>query len=612
MNWARAALGALLALAGASAPAREAATLIRGARIFDGTGAPAAVGDVLVRDDRIVAVGAKLRAPGGGRTVDARGLTLIPGLHDLHTHLRSPALDAPDDLGKAYAAYLVDGVTSVNDFSMSGEMLAPVREMTGSGAVPAPHLQLAVRIGVPGGHGTEFGWGRFFTLEAATPRAAKLALARALPYRPDIVKVFADGWRYERSPDLNSMNEPTLAAIVAGAHSAGIPVITHTVSLDGARIAVAAGVDALGHGIGDALVDDALIALMKARGTAYIPTLAAYEPQEDRAFLPAEWRKLQPRERAREEALRAAPAQPVPELEAKRWTILKENVRRLKAAGIPIGVGTDSGVGGVYHGASALREIVWLTRLGFTPAEALEAATRVSATIIGQSGDHGRIAPGQRADLVLTGGRPDQRIDDLYDVRRVFVGGREMPLERLRRLLADDRPSPLPVHRMAGPILTGKAAGGRTDLDTLAVEGTDSGPDHSHLEVVPTEPSRLFLVAHMGSAPRPFAELQVPLTRGAIQLADAGGFAGIAFEARGAGRYSLLLDSYGLHSRDRFRAEFAAGEPGREVRIPFSALRSPDPEARLDLARLRAVAFRLEDEPGGSAWLELGKVRFYR
>ncbi|MEA3064393.1 MAG: hypothetical protein QOJ27_832, partial [Sphingomonadales bacterium] len=582
------------------------------ARVFDASGAPATVGDVLVRGDRIVAVGPRLRPPRGARTIDARGLTLIPGLHDLHTHLRSPALDAPDDLGKAYAGYLVDGVTSVNDFSMSGEMLAPVREMTASGAVPAPHLQLAVRIGVPGGHGTEFGWGRFFTMEAATPRAAKLALARALPYRPDIVKVFADGWRYGRSPDLNSMNEPTLTAIVAGAHSAGIPVITHTVSLAGARTAVAAGVDSLGHGIGDALVDSELIALMKARGTAYIPTFAAYEPQEDRAFLPAEWRRLQPRERAREEALRTAPAQPVPELEAKRWAILKENVRRLKAAGIPIGIGTDSGVGGVYHGASTLREIVWLTRLGFTPAEALEAATRVSAAIIGQGRDHGRIAPGQRADLVLTGGRPDQSIADLYDVRRVFVGGREMPLERLGRLLADERPSPLPVHRMAGPIYTGAGPGGRTDLDTLPVEGTDSGADHSHLEAVPTEPSGLFLVAHMGAAPRPFAELQIPLTPGAIQLADASGFAGVAFEARGAGRYSLLLDSYGLRPRDRFRGEFEAGDAPREVRIPFSALRSPNPAAQLDLARLRAVAFRLEQEPGGSAWLELGKMRFYR
>jgi len=605
-------LAALALLVSAGAPAQERDTLIRGARIFDGTGAPAQAGNVLVRGDRIVAVGPAVRATRGSRTVDARGLTLIPGLHDLHTHLRAPGFDAPDDLPKAYAGYLMHGVTAVNEFSVSPEMLAPIREMTASGQVVAPNLQLAVRLGVPGGHGTEYGWGRSFTLEAATPRAAHLAMARALPYRPDVIKVFADGWRYGRSPSLNSMNEPTLAAIVKDAHAAGIPVITHTVTLEGAKAAAAAGVDALGHGIGDALVDDELIALMKANRTAYVPTLVVYEPQEGRSFEPAEWRGLRPQERAREEARTASQGEAVPQPESPRWTIMKENVRRLKAAGIRVGVGTDAGIGGVYHGSATLREIGWLARLGFTPAEALGAATRVSAGILRRSDSHGRIAPGQRADLVLTGGRPDERIADLYDVRRVFVAGREMGLKRLVRRLEDDGMSPLPVHRMPGPIYTGAGPAGRSDLDTLPVEGTDPGMDHSHLDLSRLPGGRLFLTAGLGAAPRPFAELQLPLTKGAVHLADASGFSGVAFEARGAGDYELQLNSYGIHPRSWFRASFPAGETRREIRIPFGALRSPLAEARLDPSRLRALLFRLEGEPGGGAWLELGNVRFYR
>lgn len=600
-------LAALVALIGAGAAAQERSTLIRGARIFDGTGAPATVGNVLVSGDRIVAVGPEVRAPRGSRTVDARGLTLIPGLHDLHTHLRAPGFDAPDDLPKAYAAYLVHGVTSVNEFSLSPEMLAPVRDMTAPGRIPAPNLQLAVRLGVPGGHGTEYGWGRSFTLEAATPRAARLAMARALPYRPGVIKAFADGWRYGRSPSLNTMSEPTLAAIVEEAHSAGIPVITHTVTVEGAKVAAAAGVDALGHGIGDALVDDELIALMRANRTAYVPTLVVFEPQEGREFLPAEWRRLRPQERAREEARSAGPLP-----ESPRWEIMKENIRRLKAAGIPIGIGTDAGIGGVYHGSATLREMRWMTKLGFTPAEALAAATSVSAAILRQSGDHGRIAPGQRADLVLTGGRPDEDIAHLHDVRRVFVAGREIPLERLARRLADDSPSALPVHLMAGPIHTGAGPAGRTDLDTLPVEGTDPGMDHSHLDLTPMPDGRLFLTAGMGAAPKPFAELHLPLTRGSVQLADASGFSGIAFDARGAGDYALLLNSYAIHPRGWFRAAFEAGETRREIRIPFTAFESPLAEARLDPARLRALLFRLNGEPGGGAWLELGNVRFYR
>jgi hypothetical protein len=400
-------------------------------------------------------------------------------------------------------------------------------------------------------------------------------MARALPYRPDVIKVFADGWRYGRSPGLNSMNEPTLAAIVKDAHASGIPVITHTVTLEGAKLAAAAGVDALGHGIGDALVDDELIAMMKSGGTAYIPTLVVYEPQEDRRFLPEEWRRLRPPERAREEGRMAEPAEPVAGGVAARWSTMRENVRRLKAAGIRIGVGTDAGIGGVYHGSATLREIVWLTKLGFSPAEALSAATTVSAGILRQGGEHGRIAPGQSADLVLTGGRPDQRIEDLYDVRRVFVSGREVPLQPLARSLADDRPSPLPVHKMAGPIHTGAGPAGRTDLDTLAVEGTDPGMDHSHLDLSPMPGGRLFLTAGLGAAPTPFAELHLPLTRGSVQLADASGFSGIAFDARGSGDYSLLLNSAELVPSRLRRRRGTPRDPDPFRRLPKPAGRRP-------------------------------------
>ena len=600
-----------LLLIAADRPAgRVEAVLIRGARVFDGTGAAAVPGDVLVVGDRIAAVGRRLKRPRGARLIDARGLTLLPGLHDLHTHLRASGYGSPDDLGKAWASHLVNGITSANDFSLSGEMLGPIRAIAANGSIPTPRLNLAIRLGVPGGHGTEYGWGSFFTLTATTPRAAHVAMKTALSYKPDVIKVFADGWRYGRSPDLASMNVPTLAVIVADAHAAGLPVITHTVTLAGAKVAAAAGVDALGHGIGDAPVDAELIALMKANHVAYVPTLVVYEPQQDRTFAPLEWRHLAAPERAAEAARMARPIEAIPELESKRWAIMQANVRALHAAGIRIGVGTDAGIGGVYHGSSAVRETRLLAALGLTPAQALMAATGGAADILRQR-DHGRIAVGQRADLLLVGGQPDVTIGDLHDVRRVFAAGSEMPLDELRRRIDDLALTPMPRHAMAGPIDTGARGDGRTDLDTLPVESVEPGTDHSRLDIVRPggrHDPLLFAVARLGAADRPFAALVLPLTKGAIDVADARGFTGIAFEARGAGRYGVAFEVYG--ARRAGRAFFDATGERREIRLPFSAFASGD--TPLDRSRLRSVAFRLTGEPGGRAWLELAKVRFYR
>lgn len=590
------------------------ATLIHNARVFDGTGKPALVEDVLIVGDTIAAVGRHLKRPYGTRVIDGRGMTLIPGLHDLHTHLRAPAVNAPDDLGKAYAEYLLAGVTTVNDYSLAGEMLAPIRAMVQpQGRIAAPRIEMAVRIGVPGGHGTEFGWGDFFTLQVSTPRSAHLAMKKALAYKPDVIKVFADGWRYGRDPDLNSINEDTLAAIVADAHAAGIPVITHTVTLKEAKIAALAGVDSVGHGVGDAPVDDELIGLMKKNNMAYIATLATYEPQENRTFLPAEWADLRPVERVREERRMAKPLEPIEAYDSKRWAIMRGNIRALKAAGIRIGIGTDSGIGGTYHGSSTIREIRTLTELGFTPAEALVAATSTSAGIMGLDKVQGTIKPGMRADLVLIAGKPDEAIADLYNVRNVWVGGREQDLGALRKLADGDAPTPLPVTKMAGPIDTGVRSDGRTDLNTLPVESTESGTDHSDLLYVrPTDPRagrKLMIVARMGARAKPYAQLVVPLTPGGITLADASDFTGVAFDARGKGQYSLSFDTYGRQPDDWFAADFTAGDAVREVRVPFATLKG---EGAFDPRTLRALLLRVKAEAGADAWLEIGNLRFYK
>jgi len=227
-------------------------TAITGARVIDGTGTPAHIETVIIRDNRIVAVSDRAEIPAGARIIDATGLTLMPGLFDLHTHLNASGTDAVDDFGKSLKAYLVCGVTSVNDYSVYGEMLAPLRSLQNSGVLVGPKVNFAIRFGTPEGHGAEFGWRDYFTQLVSTPAEAHTAMKKILPYKPDVIKAFTDGWRYGRSDDLTNMNVETLSAIVEDAHRAGIKVFTHTVTLNGAKIAARAGVDVLAHGVGDA------------------------------------------------------------------------------------------------------------------------------------------------------------------------------------------------------------------------------------------------------------------------------------------------------------------------------------------------------------------------
>src|SRR5258708_2443148 len=96
--------------------AQNEAIVIRGARVFDGTGAPVQNAIVIIRGNRIEAVGPGLALPPGARVIDARGQTLLPGLFDLHTHLNaSAAAQLGPDTGKILKAYLARGVTSIVD-----------------------------------------------------------------------------------------------------------------------------------------------------------------------------------------------------------------------------------------------------------------------------------------------------------------------------------------------------------------------------------------------------------------------------------------------------------------------------------------------------------------
>jgi imidazolonepropionase-like amidohydrolase len=600
----------------------ENITAVIGATVIDGTGAEPSKQTVVIRGDRIEAIGPNVEPPAGGRRIDAEGMTLIPGLFDLHTHLPySSVSGAGNDWQKNLKAYLYCGVTSVVDFGAYGEMFEPMRRLIRTGAVAAPRISLAVRITTPGGHGAEGGRGEFFSFEVSTAREARAAVRRALAYQPDVIKAFTDGWRYGAAPDMSSMNEETLTALVDEAHKNGLEVLTHTVTLERAKIAARAGVDVIAHGVGDRDADEELFKLMKAKGTTYAPTLAVYEPRGRDILTPLLGAVLAPAARMDLVPPQNSPMRPAdgsaengdpPRL--RRWTVLQNNTAAMRKAGIIFGVGTDSGVTGTHHGWATLRELQLLVAGGLTPIEAITAATGVAARAIKVDGDRGTIAPGKIADLVLVEGEPHKDIRDIEKVKRVFLGGAEIDRERLAREIAEPGLTPLPAIKAQELIDDFESANGRSSIDTLWVNSTDSGVDATKMLFGRIGRKggghALSVTARMSEKDRAFGRAEIPLSRGAIEPVDAGAFRGVRFDARGDGDYQLIVSAYGAPN---FQAPFKASPQWRTIRIDFPSFRQPQAQSvPWSGDKLRMLSFEIARPAGTFAWLEIDNLRFYR
>jgi imidazolonepropionase-like amidohydrolase len=597
--------------------AAQTPIVIRGARVVDGTGNPAKMATVLIRGNRIEAVGDNIPTPPGARVIDATGLTLIPGLFDLHTHLRASGALSPlvADWGKNLKTYLASGVTSVNEYSSYGEMFEPMRRLMRTGVVIGPRVNLAIRISPPGGHGAESGYGSMFTLEARTPEKAHEIMVDALSYKPELIKIFTDGWRYGATPSLPSMNEETIAAITLDAHKAGVKVMTHTLTLENAKITVRAGVDSLVHGIQDHNVDDEFIQLIKSKGTGYTATLAVYEPRDRTEMYTGLSRVLEPAIAQMFRSPQASPAMGANGPRQERWNRLKNNDAKLFENQVLLGNGTDAGMGGTFHGWATLREIQLKTEAGLTPLQAITVATKNSARILGLDKTLGTIEPGKLADLVLIDGKPDEHIEDIYKTARVFQDGKEYDVKELEKEIKSPEPTKLPTHPVQALIDDFEKTDGRTHLGTQIFNGDDPGSDHSNIVFSriwrKAGDHALMVEATMGPRERPFSLLQIPLTPGAVELADISTFHGISFDVRGEGNYRLKALAYAVRTGGDFEAPFQAGPDWKTQKIDFSSLTRQGPPVPWTGKDVRMIQFELSGAPGSHQWMELDNLRFY-
>jgi imidazolonepropionase-like amidohydrolase len=576
----------------AKAPSADGVTAIVGATVFTATGEAPKPANVVVRDGRIVAVGAKVRAPRGAAVIQAKGQALLPGFFDLHTHW-TPA-GAPNITPEIASAYVAAGVTTVNDFHQSPESWAARRAWLAT--LAAPHVNFTARTSTPGGHGAD--WADVNTTKwVNTPEAARQAIRELVPYKPDVIKAFHDGWRYGTSADNTSMDEATLAALVDEAHKNNWKVGTHTVTVERGRAAGRAKVDFIAHSLQDREIDAEAIAAIKQGGTAYAPTLAVYEPVKP---------GMKPPEN---------PDEPRHRQSVRKFGFALHNVKALHDAGVLIALGTDAGMPNTPHGVSTLREMELLVQAGLTPTQALMAGTANSAKVLDVLADRGTIEPGKRADLVLVDGRPWENISDVRKTARVFIDGKAVHGPGVVLPKANSERA-LPAVKVAALIDDFERADGRTQLDTLRVDDMDGGIDRTVqvAQVIDRAGGgkALSLAAKMAVKADPQAAVVLPLTRGSVQPADVRAFKGVRFEARGDGApYRVMIDTL----NGRWAAEVTAGAEWRRIEVPFADFKrvagrgaGTGPWTGTDLTEVEFAGSR---KGGGKLWLELDNVAFY-
>ena len=426
-------LAALLPLAVSAGEAQI--TLYRDVSLFDGA-AMTAHRSILVKGERIDQVGgADLAAPEGARIVEGQGAFVLPGLIDSHVHLAtSPRRTEAEALMRRD---LYGGVTAVRDMAGDARFLAELSRETALGEVPGPDIAYAALMAGPDffvdprTHAASAGLtaGAVPWLQAVDGKTdLKIAVAEARGTGASAIKIYAD------------LPAGTVKAIVAEAHRQHFPVWAHAMVFPATPAeGIDAGIDVISHAcllayqaskdkpktyhdramVQPELIDrgdDPMLARlfksMKAKGTLFDVTLRVYQEGE---------------KRLEKDPHRTGSYCPL-ELAAS----ITAQAHR---AGIPISAGTDGEAPAANPWPELFDEIELLVaKAGFTPAEALHAATVESARALGRDADLGSVQPGKLADFVLLGADPTQDLAALRTVRLVVKRGTAFPRDGFKPL----------------------------------------------------------------------------------------------------------------------------------------------------------------------------------
>ena len=400
--------------------------------------------NVLVAGDRIKAIESTPIPASGAIVVDGRDATLLPGLIDMHGH--SGGVSSPPWLGEFpdpelnLRAFLYCGVTTILDPGDLDNDAFKRRERLRRGELLGPHVYAAgPLVTARGGHPVPIlqdllpWWIRWYLIphyvrQVDTPDDARRAAIEIAELGADVMKVVVD-----RIPaEAPRLKNDVLAAAVEAARSRKLRAVAHIGTTQDAIDAARAGVAMWMHGVYKERIPDDAIATLAG---FHIPMVATIGVFESHALLEQGPRLPTALERETVAAKTLASFDHIPEgydtklrpsIESLRplRSVWRDNVRRLRAAGVTILAGSDVWTG-VFPGASLHRELGYLTEAGLTPAQAIRAATLDAARFLadGREPDFGIVAAGKRADLLLVEGDPTQDLAALSHIKMLLQDG---------------------------------------------------------------------------------------------------------------------------------------------------------------------------------------------